>query len=422
MAALGLLSNACQTPRVVTAAQQGDLPSLARAIDQQRQSTGFTLASLKQLARAVAEREIAAASDEATHGNFEAPPVDGLRICADGLRTALTKRATRGDDTAFAAELSRVQSGASLSTAEFLARSKSPHGWARATAAEASTDASRWDYRHEALLDPDARVRHAALRSVQTAPAERDRESLVALLRAAPDPKSREDAARAIGLLGGDNSYRALVDAWPNAKTPLRLAIVNAFAQLATYQASGAERLRDIARSEPGIVGIAAAKSLVEGQGKYKESGHARISRALDSGSTDEQRLAISAADWSRPEQAERLVRLGLKKDDAVVQVSALERWLERGDHAWPATTMLRQISESISPEGILARSILSQKRDWSVATQLRQQLRYANAETRSDAARDLLRLGDYNSVARALADDAPSVRLRTACLVLSER
>ena len=255
-----------------------------------------------------------------------------------------------------------------------------------------------------------------------TLPAHEHWDTLFTLLRAAPDPKSRTLAAHAIGQLGGDDAFRVLTDVWPRASVELRLAIVNALAQRATFEAGGKDNLVAIARSEPGIVGVAAAVSLATGHSSVTEIGHSRITRALTSGSVEEQRLALVAATWSKPEQAEQLVRLGLPTSDPVVRATALGRWLERPDHVWAATTLLRELSEPPTPQALLARHLLAQRKDWSVAKALSEQQRYANAEARTLAAEDLLALGDYNAVARTLADDSPAVRLHTACLVLTTR
>jgi hypothetical protein len=104
------------------------------------------------------------------------------------------------------------------------------------------------------------------------------------------------------------------------------------------------------------------------------------------------------------------------------VRVAALERWLERPDHQWAALTYLRELSEPLTSAALLARSVLAARKDWSVAPQLREQQWHASSEVRAQAGSDLFRLGDYSAVALSLVDDAPQVRLKTACLVLQER
>lgn len=421
MAALTLLSSACAKDPWVQPAQQGNLVELTKTVNAARAQSSFNAAKLRRLAQDVAERELAAASDPANLVPGEAIALDELSPCACALNSALKQRAARGDDTAGAARLSLVTAGSTLEASAWQQLAASPFGWERAAAARDSDPSRRWRSRDQALQDPDARVRQAALLSVLQAPAQEHRDALVGLLRRAPDPLSRQRAAKALGILGGDESYRALTDAWPHADVELRLAIINAFAQRMTFDAGGADQLIALAQSAPGIVGVAAAVSLAKGQTDARNHGTARITRTLESGSSEEQRLALTAAEWSLPEQAKQLVRLGLRGDE-LVRVAALERWLERPDHQWTAITYLRELSVPATSAAILARSVLAERKDWSIAPQLREQQRYASLAVRAQAARDLLRLGDYSAVALSLVDDAPQVRLKTACWVLAER
>jgi hypothetical protein len=332
----------------------------------------------------------------------------------------LGRRATASDDSAGAARFSRVDAGVALSDSEWALLASSPQGWARAAAALASREPSRFYFRQQCLGDEDARVRRAALLACLDAPAEEHRSTLVQLLRAAPDTESKALSARALGVLGGVASYDALTDAWPSAGPELRLALINAFAQERTFDAGGDTRLVAAARNEPGLVGIAAAVSLAKGSTRFRATGVARVTRALNQGSTEELRLAISASEWGTEEQTRALLRWGLL-GEPLVKVAALSRWLERPEYAFGAQVTLRGLSEGANTSAVLARHVLAERGDRSVIPALRDQQGYATAEVRSMAAADLHRLGDWSAVARALADDSPRVRLQTACLVLKD-
>jgi hypothetical protein len=420
LAAIATLSNACTPAAYEESARTSDLRTLSTAVERQQTSGGFSRSQLRKLAYAIAERELLAASDPRGNREAEDLAVEQLAPCTLSLQSLLERRSRRGDDTAFAARLTLVEAGIPLRDEPWLELTASAFGWARAAAARASSEPTRFQYRTQALTDPDSRVRRAALRSCLEAPASEHWDALVVLLRGDPDPESRGLAARAVGILGGDDAYRILVDVWPRANETLRLAIVNAFAQRATYDAGGKQRLIELARSEPGLVGVAAATSLALGDPGARNIGNTRITRTLTSGNVEEQRLALVAADWSRAEQAEQLVRLGSQDSDPVVKVAALGRWLEHRNYEQRATTLLRELSESLTPQALLARDILAQHKDRSVVKLLIEQQRYGVAETRKLAAMALYHLGDWTHLARSLADDSPAVRLSTACLVLS--
>ncbi|MGC4068214.1 MAG: hypothetical protein QM784_26910 [Polyangiaceae bacterium] len=420
LAAAVLLSSGCHENAVVRVAHHGTLKELSTSIERLRQAGPVAKGTLHEIAVAVVERELAASRDEDLHVAATAVPIEQLGPCARTLGRILSRRGTLGDDSAGAAQFSRVDAGTMLSDAEWSNLANSPHGWARAAAALASREPSRFYFRQQSLTDEDARVRRAALLSCIEAPAEEHRSTLVQLLRAAPDAGSRALAARALGVLGGDAAYESLVDAWPGADTDLRLSIVNAMAQKRSFDAGGGERLVAFARSEPGLVGIAAAVSLTKGTAPSREAGVARLTRALNQGSTEELRLAISAAEWRNDEHARALLRWGLR-GEPLVQITALSRWLERPEYVFGAQLTLRQLSEGATTSAVLARHVLAEHGDRSIVHALRAQLGYAAADVRSMAAADLHRLEDWSSVSRALADDAPRVRLRTACLVLED-
>jgi hypothetical protein len=420
LAAVVLLSSGCRENPIVRVAHRGTLKELSSSIEGLRRAGPLERRTLEELAFAVAERELASANDEALHAVATAIPIEQLGSCAHTLGRTLLRRGKESDDPAGAAQFSRVEAGMALSDGEWSRLANSPQGWARAAAALGSKEPARFYFRQQCLSDVDARVRHAALLTCAESPAEEHRDALVQLLRAAPDLASRGLAARALGVLGGDASYRALTDVWPSADTELRLSLVNAFAQERTFRSGGNERLVAAARSEPGIVGIAAAVSLAKGAARERATGVARLTRALNQGSVEELRLAISAADWDEEEQARSLVRLGLH-GEPLVKVAALSRWLEKPQYAFAATLSLRPLSEGKATSAIYARHVLAEHGDRSVMLELRTQQGYSASDVRALAAADLYRLQDFSAVARALADDAPQVRLRTACLVLED-
>jgi hypothetical protein len=406
---------ACQHAPWLAVARKGSLVELKKAVTEGRRHEKFDQQAVRDLAQSVLERELKSAADpdgEALLGR--------LSDCARSVEKPLQRRAARSDHTAGTALLTLVDAGQHLSDREWAEASQSQDGARRAAAALDATDPERWSRRGQLLNDADPRVRRAALKACINAPAPADIDTQNSILRRDPDPTCRQLAAKAIGVIGGPDASTVLGDAWPRAENSVRLAIVSGWAQARTFTAGGRERLIYVARSEPGVVGVLAAADLAKGGSDAKANGQARITRSLEFGSAEDRSLAISAASWSLGEQAKLLLRLGLTAEPEV-RISALGRWLEQPAYRWPAITWLREFAESDTSAGIEARALLAANGDRSAIAGLRSQLRYQKQASRIHAARHLWLLGDYGSVAEALADDAPEVRISVSCLALGQ-
>jgi len=411
--ALSILVLSCQKAPWLTMAQRGTLPELSHAIAQGQQHNAFTRARVEELAVAVAQREIRSATDpEGEHILAQ------LSDCALRLEAPLLLRAERTDETAGTALQALVAAGWQFPNEDWASAIASARGALRAAAALDSQAKERWAIRQTLLNDADPRVRLAALKSCLKAPALQHWDTLVALLRRDPEPQCRQDAAISIGILGGDEATSVLMDAWARADAPLRMAIVSALSQARTFSIGGQRRLIAIARSEPGLVGVLAAANLATGTSVARSFGSARLTRSLEFGASEDKALAISVADWRLPEHAEQLLRLGLTAEPEI-RVHALGRWLAQPDHQFPAITWLRQLALGDSSAALLARELLALQGDQTVRLALRAQLGHAKWASRAHAARLLWKLGDVSGVAQALADDAPEVRVATACGVL---
>jgi hypothetical protein len=413
-AALSTLAGGCHQAPWLVVAQKGSLPELKQAVDQGRKQNRFNREAVVDLAEAILEREIQSATDpdgEALLGR--------LSDCALALETPLSKRARRHDETAGAALFALVEAGWHMPPDEWADASRSESGARRAAAALDTQAPERWAIREKLLNDADVRVRRAALQSSIAAPAREHWDTEIGILRQDPDVGCRQLAAKAIGIWGGDQAVTVLSDAWARAETPLRLGILSAFAQARTFAYGGRQRLVAIARSEPGIVGVLAAADLAQGSSDAQSYGQARITRSLEFGSTEDRALAIATASWSLGDQAQLLLRLGLDTEPET-RIAALQRWLEQPAHRWPAITWLRMLAEGDTSSAIHAREVLAQQGDQTAILGLRLQLSYAKWESRGHAARNLWSLGDASGFARALADDAPEVRLSAACLAIA--
>lgn len=413
--AASVLLMGCRQAPWLSIAERGTLQELKKSVDQGQQRNAFDHSRVSELATALLSREIRSATDPDGEGLL-----GQLEECALRLEAPLLRRSERQDETGGTALFALVSAGYHLNSRQWEVASRSPSGARRAAAALDSLTPERWTTRAALLNDADPRVRRAALHSSLTAPLRSHWDAQVAILRRDPDPLCRQLAAKCIGILGGPDATTVLQDAWARADTPLRLAIVSALAQAPTFAADGQRRLVAIARSEPGLVGVSAAADLATGTSAAQDLGRARITRSLEFGSTEDRALALEVARWEVPEQAERLLHLGLESD-LETRVRALARWLEHPAHRWPGATWLRQLAEGDSTAAILAREVLADHGDQTARLDLRVQLHFARWASRAHAARQLWKLGDTNGVAVALADDAPEVRVATACSVIAD-
>lgn len=399
----------------VNVAEKASLPELKRAIRKRQRAGTIDKNDVRGLARALLNREIHSAVDPDGETLFAS-----LSGCSHEIDGQLRTRADRADHTAGAALFALVHGNESLSDQQWNEAATSASPLRRAAAAWTSEAPQRWLIRESLLSDADHRVRQAALEACIQAPAQLHFSTLINIMRRDPTAECRGAAAKAIGVLGGAAAETALSDTFEHADRELRLAIVSAWARARTFAVGGKARLIQVARGEPGIVGVMAAADLARGDSDAREVGLDRISRSLEFGSEQERHLAIAAATWSRQDQAQQLIRLGLTANDPETRALALGRWLEQPQYQWPGRTWLRSLAEADESSGIEARSILAAGGDHWVIGPLRSQLRYAAWQSRARAARDLWRLDDASGFAIALADDAPEVRVAAACTALS--
>ncbi|MGE5788724.1 MAG: HEAT repeat domain-containing protein [Myxococcales bacterium] len=396
-------------------AQRASLPELKREIRKRQRTGAIDAGETRELARAVLSREIRSAVDPDGESLF-----GGLTDCVREIDAQLWERSRRDDHSAGAALLALAHGNKALSDQVWREAARASCAYRRAAAARASGAPERWMVRAALLNDPDQRVRKAALEACIEAPTQLHYASLVSILGRDPNAECRGLAAKALGVLGGSTAETVLSDTFEHADRELRLAIVSAWTRTRTFTVGGKAQLIQVARAEPGIVGALAGADLAHGDSDAREIGHARISRSLQFGADEERHLAVSAADWSREDQAQWLIRLGLDLGDAQTRALALGRWLEQARYEWPGRTWLRSLAETDESAGIEARSILAAAGDhWAVGP-LRAQLRYAAWQSRARAARDLWRLEDAAGFAIALADDAPEVRVAAACAALA--
>jgi len=414
LSALVLMAAGCRTDSAVQAALQGDLRTLQAEIQNGQASGRFDKASIEELARAVAGREVRSAKGQ--------PAVERLRsvrACAAPLYPVLEDRSARPDDAGAEAalillEMNRIEPGEAVRR-----YSESASGSWRAVAARASFAPPHALLRRQYFRDPDERVRRAALSAALIAKDPGDLPELLEAARLDPDDLSRSLATRSVGAIGGRDAVLRLEDRWTRAGSEVRAVIVEAWAMPASFSAGGEQQLLRVAETETGELAIAAAHALYQSGGEHKQLGAQILARAAAEGTRSERQFALRLASVEHADLLAAIEKAS-KDDDPYVRVMAHAKLVSRPLHRQASQDELRKLAKLKGNEGVQARAALAAAGDASIAPALKLQLGDKSTEHRKLAARGLLRLGLYPEVATALGDESPDVRTAVACNVLS--
>jgi HEAT repeat protein len=414
-----VLLAACGPKPPARTALVGNLAELKRDIQSAQRAGKLDHDAVVQLAQAVGERELTSAQ-----GTSGAIRMRSLRSCARSLRSAMEHRARATDDVAAELQLILLEMHAAERT-ELLERyARSPSGAWRAVAARAAQRPLDTDLRKSFFVDPDERVRRAAF---ATATEVHDAGELEALLEAArvdPDPQSQSLAIRAAGAIGGERAVLALKDLWARADDSTRIALVDAWAEHASFVAGGARELAWAAESGAGLAAVSASYALARAGGADAAVANARLRREILDGSDDQKRLALSVAPMNS--ETEAAIAKAAKEASPELRVVALTRLAQIDGRRSDAIRALREIanakvsSDSEQRAQGEALSALAGAGDASIRATLVKAMRDKELGKRSRAARGLTRLGDYPNLATALADDDANLRSEIACSVLA--
>lgn len=412
----GLLGFAACTPGgAVGAALYRDLPTLKQEISRAQKAGDLDKREVERLAEAVLAREIASAS-----GPSGVRRVRAVRACAPPVLHVLRTRSDRADDVGAEAMLVRLtQNDVSAEALVKRYRDASSGPW-RAVAARASVHPGDVLSRRRQFEDPDERVRRAALEAAGIAPEKTDLPLLLEAFRLDPDPLSRSLAARAAGLIGGEEAVLGLSDRLARREVPERLAVIDAWAMPASLSAGGDRKLRQVAEGKQGIVSVAAAAALL----RSAPSDGAIIGlllMALEQGSEQEQQLAIGVLPLADARAVQALEKLS-DNENLAVRVFALGRLLGVPAAKARAEKRLRELASKSEPVAVQARSLLAAAGDKSVVPALARDVERGHPSRRQSAALALFRLGEPAKAAPALGDDDPGVRVAVSCGVLATR
>lgn len=413
---VGLLALACGGSSVRDAALRDDLPTFKRALEQARARGELSRGAVEGVAEALVERELSSA-----RGDAAVARVRDVRACIGAVEGTLDERAEQRDPNNSTTLLTLVDSGR-LSNDDLVPLYEHDEDpmW-RAVGARAAVGSEHGLTRRRLLLDPDVRVRRAALYAARAEPTDHDRAALLEAARLDPDPLSRSIAVQTLGALGGTDVVLALMDLWSVSDLETRQGIVDAWTTPASYEAGGEARLLSTLESESGLVAIVAARGLVQHESEHAPLAQQTLRRAASLGASDERRLAIGFL----PLDGEGLAVLAdaLVSEDEGVSVAAARRLLAVDDRRKAALTRLRDLARSDSTSvRRQAEMALARAGDQSVAPALQKAQASSDPEERRHAALALLALGNYPFAATGLADDVAAVRTQVACAVLAQR
>jgi hypothetical protein len=400
----------CASSGAVHAALNSDLAALRQSIQSEQRGQKLDRGRARSIAEAVASREVYAGS-----GAGAVARVRSLRACTSPVVPALEARAERQDDVA--AEATLVLLAARRLSPDALASryDDADSGAWRAVAARASVAPERFAKRRRYYVDPDQRVRRAALEAAVEAPAALDEPALLEAARLDPDAMCRSLATRAVGAIGDEHGVRALLDLWERADEDDRLNIVEALGDRRALKAGGRSELTRIAESEHGVPAVAARGLLLRVDPSTAATMTNLLARDIAEGSADEQELALQTAPLADP--VLKSLHDAAKDADPTVRIAALERLLEVPAERNQAFADLRALAQSDATGA--ARAALARARDPSVRSELVKGLMAPSSQDRENAGLSLITLGDYAHAATLLADDDANVRVAIACRML---
>jgi hypothetical protein len=402
----------------VKAAANGDHAGLKAALSQERARGKLDPAKVRDVAKAVAEREIRHAS-----GPDAMARIDEARGCSRPLTSALEDRAESTDDAAASATLALMDTRVNRPSAgESLLQKHgtSPSALWRAVAARAAVGTKLGDARRKFLLDPDERVRLAALRAALELPDPADAAALLEVARLDPSPLGQAIAARALGGVENAEVVVALRDRYATADEGLRQSIVDAWGLAPLAKAGGRRELIAVAENQTGAYAVEAGALLqqMSGDAEARAIGQRALVRAIGQGLARDRRLAIARAPIAERGVLEATQKAA-RDSDVSVRVAALTRLGEIAEERTKAFSELRKLAEGGSHDALFA---LARAGDPAALEGVTKELTSTDAETRLAAMNVLVAAGRFANAAELLADANPGVRMRASCTVLSAR
>jgi hypothetical protein len=408
------LVQACSQRPWISEAEIGSLPNLKRYVEVASGRGQFDAGRIEQLAAAVAERELATANDRDAYSRILA-----LGPCASELYWPLRRVSKQPTEAGAAASLLLLEQDLLESTEQLRMFRESPQGAWRAVGIRATQNASQRREVHRSLVDPDSRVRRAAIMTIQANPSPQDGPVLLEVVRLDPDESVRMFAVSALAETGDVQSMLLVRDTWDQMEEPLRLAFLEALDSPTLRRAGGWELLSRIMQNDDSMPGVVAASLLYRSQVAYSGLALGRLSRALRWGTSSEQLLALATVGLRESSLATEIAKRA-REGAPYVRVAALELLLQVPHEIARSRKQLETIANSRDADANDANRVLALHGDPRAIARLEKRLGAAHAADRLATARVLVQIKQWNAVAIAVTDDHPAVRLATACQVLS--
>lgn len=399
------------------AVERGDRLALHDAISDRERTGSLSNAAAADVARAVAERELRAAS-----GVDAVDRIRDVRPCAHELDAALAARTQIHDAAGAEAALARIDAGG-LDAADARGFAGDPDPDWRALAARSLSRLEDHDARLRALVDPEPHVRRQAARAARDARDTADLSALAEAARVDPEPLVRTESVRAIGALLAEPNGGAIVDVlrdlWTSGDDGVREDIALVWSGASLWRVGGRDALWKAIGTGHGHAIVEAAAAVLRRRDADPEvtgASLAQLARAIDAGPLATRLQAIAQSPLDRAELLV-VVRKAASDEDVNVRVGALARLAETRDPR--VIGELESLAGPGSPVAGRARFALSVAGDRRVQSWIEQDLAADQPEVRLAAATELAAMGVAARGAPLLADANAAVRMRAACTMI---
>ncbi len=407
----------CAGPSALRPAKSGDIAALRSALDSDIRAGRLSRQDVADIAQELASHEV-----EAAQGPAAIQRMQQVQMCARQLEAALEDRAKGSDPAAPDAAMDLLMAKrADPDTWRTRASDVDP-GW-RAVGVRSLITKVDGNGRRAAMLDPDERVRLAAVRASEDGVDPADLPVLLDTARRDPNSLVRVTAVRAAAALGNADTVLRLKDMWVAADEPLREAIVAAWAWPGMLEAGGQRELIEAAESGKGTPTVIAGGILMRLGPETRGVGISTLLKNIQSGVARDRAFAIAMAPLDDPAVKEAIRKASTEKEPEV-QVSALTRLASNPADRQAALQALGPIAASSWSAAARAKASMARLGDRRVTQLLIKDGQSKDPSTRVEAARLLLALDDVPRAVMFLADPDAGVRTRVACeiLVASER
>jgi HEAT repeat protein len=421
--ALGLLTVGCAS-ELATSARTDELPTFKRKLEAAQQLTPPKLDSdqLREVAQVVASRELVTARAR----DAEARVVE-VTECVSPLEDALSTLSERRDSAGALAVQVLIDArrfDGELGELSQQHASDKQDDW-RAVGLRASVAPSDGKLRLAGFVDPDLRVRRAALRAAKDARSPSEVTALLEAARLDPDRVSRRFALEAIAAIAERDSLARLRELWPAADEQERLEITKVWASDRGFAAGGEQQLGWVLSTQSGTPQLSAAATLLRKQAQPLEGlAEEVLATAIASGPVEESRHALAVTP-ATPKVTSAVQAAAKDKDESRAVAAAIVLSRSTPDRTIAVKRLKELRASSDAAIAAAASFALAATGEPDAVKWVDSQLSAKDPERRLQAG--VVKYADGNDVtavskaAGLLADSDASVRVRFACWALRD-